>query len=141
MNTEASHKPHILDLSVYLNIGFILLILTAVTVAVSYIDLGAWNVVVAIFIASIKATFVLLFFMHLYYDRKIYLVIFLTAILFLAIFIGFIMFDTLNRGDIDKVVERPINPNAIIYNQQTKTDSDSTNLILDSTTADEDTHK
>ena len=59
----------------------VLLILTAITVGASYVDFGAANVVIALFIASIKATLVALFFMHLISERQvIFLILALTGI-------------------------------------------------------------
>ena len=74
MSNHATHKgAHIVPLRVYLGIGAALMVMTAVTVGVSFIHLGGWNVVVALTIASIKATLVALVFMHLLYDKKLLL--------------------------------------------------------------------
>lgn len=54
----------------YVTIWLTLMVLTAVTATVSYIDLGAWSGVVAVAIASTKALLVALFFMHLRYDHQ-----------------------------------------------------------------------
>ena len=51
---KAGH-PHILPLSLYLTVGATLLVLTAVTVAVSFYQFGAFNLVVAMAIAAVKA--------------------------------------------------------------------------------------
>jgi cytochrome c oxidase subunit IV len=48
----------------YIGIGVILLVLTIVTASVAFVNLGAFNPVVALLIATIKATLVILFFMH-----------------------------------------------------------------------------
>ncbi|MFZ0272931.1 MAG: cytochrome C oxidase subunit IV family protein [Acidobacteriaceae bacterium] len=61
------HEEHIVSPKIYLLIGTALLILTATTTAVSYIDLGAFNAVVALAIACTKMTLVVLFFMHVKY--------------------------------------------------------------------------
>jgi cytochrome c oxidase subunit 4 len=100
-------KIHATPISHYLIVGFLLLSLTAATIAISFIDLGSWNVVIALIIASVKATLVLLFFMHLYYDSKLYLLIFLLSVIFLTIFITFTMFDTLRRGEVIKIEAKP----------------------------------
>jgi cytochrome c oxidase subunit 4 len=100
-------KAHATPVSHYLIVGFLLLCLTATTVAISFVDLGSWNVVVALTIASVKAVLVLLFFMHLYHDSKIYLLIFLLSVIFLTIFITFTMFDTLRRGEVIKIEAKP----------------------------------
>jgi cytochrome c oxidase subunit 4 len=118
MNDKSHHvKPHVTPLKVYLAVAAALLALTAITVGVSFIPLGGWNAVVAVGIASIKALLVAFIFMHLWYDRKIYLVIFSTAILMLTIFIALTMFDTLERGEIYSITEQPIEKEAVIYKE------------------------
>jgi cytochrome c oxidase subunit 4 len=62
---------HIVPPSIYIAIGSALLVLTGVTVAVSFVDLGVFNAVVALFIACLKATLVILFFMHVKYSSKL----------------------------------------------------------------------
>mgnify|MGYP006180817375 CR=1 FL=1 len=60
------------DVSLYRNIFFCLISLTLVTVSVAFVDLGEWNVLVALAIASTKALLVLLYFMGLRWaDRLI----------------------------------------------------------------------
>jgi len=115
MDGSAAHKHHIVPLKVYLAIGLALYILTVVTVMVSFVRLGGWNVVVALAIAALKASLVALFFMHLLYDRKIMLVIFITAVIFLAIFVVFTMFDTVTRGQINEETSAPIQDKASMY--------------------------
>jgi len=70
-----------------------LLVLTAVTVAVSRIQLGALNVWAAILIASVKSSLVLLFFMHLKYEGRLIRTTFLVTIFTLAILISFLFWD------------------------------------------------
>jgi len=67
----------------------VLLVLTAITVSASRIDVGSnlLNVVIAMLIASIKGSLVALFFMHLKWDRAINRVIFCTSLFFLALFL------------------------------------------------------
>jgi len=75
-----------------------LLILTAITVGAAYINLGAGNVVVALFIATIKATLVVLFFMHLRYDKPVYGIVAMAGFLFLGIFLMFCLLDADSRN-------------------------------------------
>lgn len=117
MKSESHSRDHILPVRVYLTVFIALLILTAITVTVAQFDLGPVNLIVAITIAAIKAILVALFFMHLLYDNKMFLVIFSVAVVFLAIFITFTMFDTQYRGIVNPEQARPINPNAVIYQQ------------------------
>ncbi len=109
------HKPHITPLIIYLGIGAALLLLTIVTVEVAGFDLGPLNLIVAMAIATFKAALVAMVFMHLWYDNKFYLMIFLSSLLFLAVFISITMLDTLRRGDIYHEFGKPIKEQAVIY--------------------------
>ena len=72
-----------------------LLFLTAVTVGVSYIDIGrTGNLFVALFVATIKATIVALFFMHLRWDKPFNGVILVASFAFLILFIALALLDT-----------------------------------------------
>jgi cytochrome c oxidase subunit 4 len=113
------YEDHITPLGVYLGVGVTLLALTAITVAISRIHLGPWNAVVALAIASLKALLVALFFMHLLYDRKIYMVVISVALVMLGILIALTMADILRRGDIYDFQANPISPNAKIYDSKT----------------------
>lgn len=115
MSDKNHPEPHVVPLSVYLAVGLSLLVLTAVTVAVASVNLGPFNLVVAITIASIKASLVALFFMHLFYDNKLFMTVFLSAIMFLAVFIILTMFDTERRDDLYEETARPIKPEAVMY--------------------------
>lgn len=95
MAQEETH--HILS---YKQLGLILailLVLTVVTVGVSYMDLGFFNVPVALGIACTKVTFVLLFFMHLKYEGPIINLSFVGTVTFLIIMIGFTFWDVAFR--------------------------------------------
>ncbi len=90
----------------YVAIWITLLLLTFVTVDVSYYDFGSLNIVVAMLIATIKATLVAIFFMHLKYDNRVNQIVFVSSLLFLAIFVGLTMSDTEYRPvvEIPKIV-------------------------------------
>jgi cytochrome c oxidase subunit IV len=92
---------HISSLRFYVVIFFALIGFTLLTVAASDIPLGRLNLVVAVAIASMKASLVLLFFMHLRYDSKFYSMILVVAVLFIGIFFAYTMNDTERRGEID----------------------------------------
>ena len=116
-NHSKTAKIHVIPLKTYLAVGFALIVLTAVTVAVSLINLGGWNAIVAVGVASVKASLVAFIFMHLLYDKKIFLVIFTAALLFLTIFIALTMFDTVRRGQLHEISDRPIESKAVIYKE------------------------
>ena len=76
-------------ISLLVGVLAVLMVLTVVTVLVTGIDLGAQgNLVVAMVIATIKAALVVMFFMHLVWDKKLHLILFLTSVLFLILFLS-----------------------------------------------------
>lgn len=75
----------------------ILLVLTGVTVGVSYVHLGFLNVPVALAIACTKVTFVLLFFMHLKYEGRLIILSFVGTVTVIIIMIGFTFWDVAFR--------------------------------------------
>ena len=82
----------------YVAVFAALVVLTAITVAVSYVDLGPASVVVALAIASLKALLVLLFFMHLRESSGLTWVVALGGFFWLGILITLTMSDVLTRG-------------------------------------------
>ncbi len=93
---------HIVPIPILVATGSGLLVLTVVTVWVAGFDFGPANVWIALAIAALKASMVVLFFMHLIWDRPFNGVVFVASIAFLAVFIGFTMTDTFEyRPDID----------------------------------------
>ncbi len=89
---------HIVSPKVYVAVALSLLALTAATCAISYIDLGVFNAVVALAIAVIKASLVVLFFMHMKYSSRL---IKLTAFAGLFVFLTLIsmtMADYISRA-------------------------------------------
>jgi cytochrome c oxidase subunit 4 len=71
MSGSNEHAHHIVSPRVYVVILIALLIGTALTVWASFIDLGPWNPVIALAIATTKAMLVVLFFMHVWYSTKL----------------------------------------------------------------------
>ena len=70
-----------------------LLVLTCLTVAVAHVDLGNMNLYLALGIATVKASLVVLFFMHLFWDRPFNAMIFIGCLLFVSLFIGITLTD------------------------------------------------
>jgi cytochrome c oxidase subunit IV len=86
---------HVAPVKVLAATGGSLLVLTLVTVLATKVDFGAnINLAIAMAIAVIKATLVILFFMHLRYDRLFHSVVFAGGLLAAALFIGFTLMDT-----------------------------------------------
>jgi len=96
--SEHTHNPKA-EAAVYAKTLVTLLILTAITVAASYINFGAMNVVVALTIAPIKATLVALFFMHLLHDKPVNGLIAAAGFLFLGLFLMFTLLDFDSRDN------------------------------------------
>lgn len=90
---------HMVPIRVLLTIAITLLVLTWVTWAASEQDFGRMNLVVALVIAVIKGSLVALYFMHLRYDRPINAIILVSSLVFLALFIGLAMMDSMEYQD------------------------------------------
>ncbi|RPH32023.1 MAG: cytochrome-c oxidase [Bacteroidales bacterium] len=75
----------------------LLLFLTAITITVTWFDAGSLSVGVAMFVASIKASLVLLYFMHLKFDQLVFKVFAAVAFLLLAVVFIITFFDYLFR--------------------------------------------
>lgn len=98
-NAERPAVGHVVPPRVLLFVCISLLALTWITFAASYYNLGTWNLWVALGIASVKALLVALFFMHLRYDRPFNAILLLGAILFVLIFVGLTLLDTVHYRD------------------------------------------
>ena len=70
-SNHGGHEHHIVSPGVYVVILFALLVGTATTVWASFWELGIWNPIIALAIATTKAALVLLYFMHLKYSTKL----------------------------------------------------------------------
>lgn len=89
---------HISPRKTYYVIFGSLMVLTTITVIVAFINLGGLNFPVALGIAIVKATLVILFFMHLKYSSHLTKLICGTAFFFLVILFGLTLSDYLSRG-------------------------------------------
>ena len=86
---------HVASVKVLLSTGGSLLLLTLVTVGATRFDFGpSINLAIAMLIAVVKATLVVMFFMHLKYDKVFHTVIFMSAILAATLFVGYTLMDS-----------------------------------------------
>jgi cytochrome c oxidase subunit 4 len=85
---------HLVPVWMLVSTGMALMVLTAITVAVRYIDVGEFNMVIALGVAVIKATLVALFFMHLRWDRPFNLLTFVGSMVFVILMMAFCLIDT-----------------------------------------------
>lgn len=90
-------QKHIIPRKTYFIVYLALLVLLAATVGVAYVEIGTFNLLLALAIAFGKATLVVLFFMHVYYSTPLTKAFVLTAILFLLLLTGLTMADYLTR--------------------------------------------
>jgi len=86
----------------------VLLILTAITVGASYINFGSGNVVIALFIATVKGIIVALIFMHLLHDKPVNAVIAVAGVIFLGIFLLFDFLDVDSRTNPQPINLHPL---------------------------------
>ncbi len=70
-----------------------LVFLTVLTVAAAQVSLGAWEVWISLGIASVKATLVAAYFMHLRYDKSFNGMVFIASLLFVALFLALTLMD------------------------------------------------
>ncbi|MGB6679410.1 MAG: cytochrome C oxidase subunit IV family protein [Terriglobales bacterium] len=91
-------SEHIMSSKFYYTIWIALLCLTVITAAVSFVDLGPLNTVVALVIATIKALLVVLFFMHVKYtSEKLTKIVIVSAIFWLFLLLALSMADYATR--------------------------------------------
>ena len=86
---------HVVSFRVLLAVFITLLVLTCITVAVRYINLGGLNIWIALGIATIKGALVVLYFMHLRYDSPFNSIVLVTAFVFMFLFLGITILDTI----------------------------------------------
>ncbi len=110
MSSDHVDQKHVDDGAVHVHIaasGFYwgifgaLVFFTFATVAVSYFDFGSGNIIIAILLATMKASLVATFFMHLRHDKLFNTLALLGAFLFLGVFILLSYDDIGRRAGID----------------------------------------
>jgi cytochrome c oxidase subunit 4 len=95
--SEQEHTEHIVKPGTYLAIILTLLILTGLTVYAAFVNLGRFNIVVALGIATIKATLVVLFFMHAKYSPRRTQLVIVSGIFWLALLLFMTLSDYISR--------------------------------------------
>jgi cytochrome c oxidase subunit 4 len=88
------HFAHPVPVRLLLGVFVSLVTLTIVTVLVNELDLGQFDIWVALVIATIKASLVCLFFMHMYWEKGFNVIAFFSSIAFVTLFIGLTLMDT-----------------------------------------------
>jgi cytochrome c oxidase subunit 4 len=95
---EMQGATHLVPLRVYFTIFAVLMALTAITVTVSYFDLGPFNTVVAIVIAVTKMMLVVLYFMHVRYSSRLTWAVVAGGFFWLALLLFMTLADYITRG-------------------------------------------
>ncbi len=93
-DSHSAQHVHVMPPAVLIAVFVALMALTLITVAVTYVNLGALNIWVALGIAVVKAGLVAMYFMHLRYDHPFHGVVLIIALGFVILFIGAAIGDT-----------------------------------------------
>lgn len=88
---------HVSSTAMFTNVLIALLFLTIITVGASRVDFGSANMLIAMAIASVKASLVIAFFMHVKWDTAINKIVFLSSFLFLSLLFVFTLADQATR--------------------------------------------
>ena len=97
-HSEHDYIGHIIPAKFYVLIWAILMVLTGTTVYAATVELGVFNIVVALVIATIKGSLVVLFFMHLRYSTKLTMVTLIASLFWLFILFSLTMTDYISRA-------------------------------------------
>ena len=89
---------HVAPKSMYYAVFAALIVGTALTVAVAFVDLGPLNNILMLGIAMTKALLVILFFMHVRWSTRLTWVVVASGFFWLLILFGLTMMDFLTRG-------------------------------------------
>lgn len=97
-NDPEHQEQHIVGPPIYLTIFFCLLVLTAITTGVAFIDLGVFNPIIALAIACVKASLVVLFFMHIKYSSRLLKMTVLAGLFTFMLLMTLTMTDYISRA-------------------------------------------
>jgi cytochrome c oxidase subunit 4 len=98
MSETNEHAHTIVGPRVYVTILFALLVGTALTVWASFIDLGFWNPIIAVAIATTKATLVVLYFMQVRYSSKLTMLTVVAGIFMFLTLVSLTLADYISRA-------------------------------------------
>ena len=84
---------------ILLGVFFALTFLTIITVAQSNFDFGSFDVAIVMGIATLKASLVMAFFMHLAFDKPFNVIVFLGSFVFVGLFVIFTLSDSQMTAD------------------------------------------
>ena len=81
-------EHRVVPFGLYVAVWAALIVLTGITLGVSYVNLGNVGIQTALLIAATKASLVLLYFMHLRYERRLYFTMLLIVLVTYIVFLG-----------------------------------------------------
>jgi cytochrome c oxidase subunit 4 len=96
---DAQDFAHPLPIPVLLAVFVALVCLTILTVGQASFDMGSYDVVIVMVIATIKASLVMAFFMHMAYDKPFNVICFLGSFVFVGLFVIFTLSDSRGTSD------------------------------------------
>ena len=105
-------SDHVSPVSLYITIFLALMVLTGVTVAAAFVNMGSLNFPVAMAIAIFKASLVVWYFMHVKYQSHLTKLTVATGLFFLAILLGMMLIDYTSK-DFTPML-RPTDPLGVI---------------------------
>ena len=94
--TDREHTEtlsHVMSLSMLFGVFFTLVVLTVLTVVAAQFSFGAWEVWVSLGIATVKGSLVVIYFMHLKYDKPFNTIVFISSIVFVGLFLALTLTD------------------------------------------------
>jgi cytochrome c oxidase subunit 4 len=89
--------PHVVPKTLYFTIAAVLFVLLVATVLVAQVDLGLWNMPIAMLIALSKAALIVLYFMHVRYGNPLLRIFAATGFLWLLLMFALMSTDYLTR--------------------------------------------
>ncbi len=95
---QHANEHHIVPVRVYITIFLTLMAFTALTVFASFKDFGPGNTIIAVSIAVLKATLVILYFMHVRYNDNVVRIAVFAGFLWLGVMIVLTLSDYIGRG-------------------------------------------
>ena len=90
---------HPMPIPMLLAVFVALTFLTIVTVAQASFDFGSWDILIVMVIATIKASLVMAFFMHMAHDKPFNVIVFLSSFVFVGLFLIFTLSDSQMTAD------------------------------------------
>lgn len=103
---EAHGLAHVMPVRILVGVFLALVLLTVLTVAATFFPTGSLEIWISLGIATVKASLVAAYFMHLRYDNPLHAVLFAFGLLFVALFVGFTLLDT-HQYQPDLIINQP----------------------------------